>query len=159
MKGAIQLPVTFGQQLAQVTQMVDFLLVNQPSAYNAIISRPSLNALRAVVSTYHLAIKFLVGDLVDEVRGDQAESQQCCAMSTRVAEKHKMVNTIFHLEDVETPLALSSISHKLGKLDPREKEVEKRGGLVEELEFVKLDNQQPKRTVQTGSQLLGSRQD
>ena len=145
------MPVTFGQQLAQVTQMVDFLLVNQPSAYNAIISRPSLNALRAVVSTYHLAIKFLVGDLVDKVRGDQAESQQCYAMSTRVAGKHKMVNTIFHLEDVETSLALSSISHKLGKLDPREKEVEKRGGLVEELEFVKLDNQQPKCTVQTGS--------
>ena len=33
---AIQLPVTFGQHSAQVTQMVDFLLVNQPSAYNAI---------------------------------------------------------------------------------------------------------------------------
>ena len=36
-EGAIQLPVTFGQRLAQDTQMVDFLLVDQPSAYNEII--------------------------------------------------------------------------------------------------------------------------
>ena len=74
-EGAIQLPVTFGQRPAQVTQMVDFLLVNQPSAYNTIIGRPTLNALQAVASTYHLAMKFPVGDLVGEVRGDQAESQ------------------------------------------------------------------------------------
>ena len=35
---AIQLPVTFGQRPTQVTQMVDFLLVDQPSAYNTIIN-------------------------------------------------------------------------------------------------------------------------
>ena len=81
--------------------MVDFLLVDQPSEYNAIISRPTLKALWAVVSTYHLAMKFPAGDLVDKVRGDQAESQQCYAMSTRVAGKHKTVNIVFHLEDVE----------------------------------------------------------
>ena len=60
-ESAIQLIVTF-------VQMVDFLLVDQPSTYNAIISRPTLNALRAVVSTYHLAMKFPVGDLVGKVR-------------------------------------------------------------------------------------------
>ena len=69
-KGAIQLSVTFGQRPTQVTQMVNFLLVDQPSAYNTIIGRPTLKALRAIVSTYHLAIKFPVGDLVGEVRGD-----------------------------------------------------------------------------------------
>ena len=36
-KRAIQLLVTFGQRPAQITQMVDFLLVDQPSTYNAII--------------------------------------------------------------------------------------------------------------------------
>ena len=80
---AIQLPVTFGQRLVQITQMVDFLLVDQPSAFNAIISRPTLNVLLAVISTYHLAMKFPVEDLVSEVRGDQAESRQCYIMSTR----------------------------------------------------------------------------
>ena len=63
-EGAIQLPVTFGGHPTKVTQRVDFLLVDQPSVYNAIIGRPARNALRAVISTYHLAMKFLVGDLV-----------------------------------------------------------------------------------------------
>ena len=92
-------------------------MVDPPSAYNAIIGQPTLNVIEAIISIYHLAMKFPIGNLVGKVRGDQAESQQCCAMSTRVAEKHKMVNTIFHLEDVETP-APEKISHAFGELDP-----------------------------------------
>ena len=78
-------------------------------------------------------MKFQVGNLVGEVRGDQAEARQCYAMLTRVAEKHKMVNTTFHLEDMETPPAPDNISHTLGELDPREKEMERKGGPIEEL--------------------------
>ena len=85
-------------------------------------------------------MKFSVGDIVSEVRGDQTKSRQCYAMSTRVAEKLKVINTIFHLEDVEVPLTLSRIFHTLGELDPQEKEKEKRGSLVEELESIKLDD-------------------
>ena len=85
-------------------------------------------------------MKFPVGDLVGEVRGDQAEPRQCYAMSTRVAEKHKVVNTIFHLEDVAVPPTPNSISHTLGELDLREKDKEKRGSPVEELESIKLDD-------------------
>ena len=79
-------------------------------------------------------------------------------MLTRVVEKHKMVNTIFHVEDVETPAAPENISHTLGELDPREKETEKRDGPIEKLESIKLDNQYPEHTVQIGSQLPGSLQ-
>ena len=149
--GAIQLPVTFGVHPTKVTQMVDFLLVNQPSAYNAIIGRPTLNALRAVVSTYHLAMKFPTRVQVGEVRGDQADSRQCYVMSTRVAEKQKAVNTIFHLEDVDSPPAPNNIYHTLVELDPREKEKQKRGGPVKELDSIQVDDQHPERTVQVGS--------
>ena len=61
-------------------------------------------------------------------------------MLMRVAEKHKMVNTIFHLEDIKDPSALKNISHVLGELDPREKEMERRGGPIEELKSIKLDD-------------------
>ena len=158
-EGAIQLPMTFNQLFAQVTQMVDFLLVDQPSAYNAIIGQPTFNAIWAIVSTYHLGIKFLVGNLVGEVRGDQTKARQCYAMSTKVAKKHKMLNTLFYLEDVETLPAPENISHALDALNPREKEIKKRGSPIEELESIKLDNQHLERTVQIGLQLLGSLQD
>lgn len=38
-EGAIQLPVTIGQALDQVTSMVDFLVVDCPSVYNMIVRR------------------------------------------------------------------------------------------------------------------------
>ena len=104
-------------------------------------------------------MKFLVGNLVGEVRGNQAKAQQCYTMSTRVMEKHKMVNTIFHLEDVETPPAPKNISHAFGELDSWEKEMERRGGPIMELESIKLGDQHPERMVQIGSQLLGSVRD
>ena len=44
-EGAIQLPVTFGQRPTRITQMVDFFLVDQPSAYHVIINLPTLNAI------------------------------------------------------------------------------------------------------------------
>ena len=44
-------------------------------------------------------------------------------MSTKVAEKHKVINTIFHLEDVKVPPNPNIISHTLGELDPWEKEI------------------------------------
>ena len=104
-------------------------------------------------------MKFPVEGLVGEVRGDQAESQQCYSMSTRVSEKHKVVNTVFHLVDKEVPPNPNNISHTSREMDPQEKEKEKRGNHVEELESIKLDDQHPKRAVQIGSQLLGSLRD
>ena len=68
-------------------------------------------------------------------------------------------NIIFDLEDVEVLPTPNNISHTLGELDPCEKEKDMRGGPVEELESIKLDNQHPEHAVQIGSKLLGSLQD
>ncbi|XP_058084594.1 uncharacterized protein LOC131232387 [Magnolia sinica] len=64
-EGAISLPVTEGEGQHQVTLMVDFLVVNVPSVHNVILRRPSLNAMRAVVSTYHLMMKFPAKGRID----------------------------------------------------------------------------------------------
>ncbi|RRT32972.1 hypothetical protein B296_00045772 [Ensete ventricosum] len=40
------------------TLMVSFMVVKLPSAYNAIVGSPTLNRLKAVVSTYHRLLKF-----------------------------------------------------------------------------------------------------
>ena len=56
---------------------------------------------------------------------------------TSVAKKHK---TIFHLEDIKTSPTPDNISYMLEEFDPREKATKRRGGPIEELESIKLDD-------------------
>jgi hypothetical protein len=55
----ISIPITAGTVPKQATVMVDFLVVDGPFAYNAIMGCLSLNKLKADTSTYHLKMKFL----------------------------------------------------------------------------------------------------
>jgi hypothetical protein len=54
--GVVSLIIEAGTYPKQVTASVEFLVVDCPSAYNVIIDRPTLNKLKAVMSTYHLLI-------------------------------------------------------------------------------------------------------
>jgi hypothetical protein len=65
--GIISLSVTAGTMPRLSTVMIDFLVIDQPSAYNAIMGRPALNKLRAMTSTYHLMMKFLTEEGVGVV--------------------------------------------------------------------------------------------
>ena len=38
--------------------VTDFLAIDQPSTFNAVLGRPSLKALKAITSVYHLLMKF-----------------------------------------------------------------------------------------------------
>ncbi|XP_042484167.1 uncharacterized protein LOC122064521, partial [Macadamia integrifolia] len=57
-EGSIELPVRDGTEDRQVTVMINFLVVDITSAYNAILERFGLNLLKAIVSTPHLKMKF-----------------------------------------------------------------------------------------------------
>jgi hypothetical protein len=63
------------------TVMVDFLVIDQPSAYNAIVGRPALNKLRVTTSTYHLTMKLPIEEGVGVVRGDQLAAMRCYNIS------------------------------------------------------------------------------
>ncbi|XP_058099791.1 uncharacterized protein LOC131244159 [Magnolia sinica] len=80
-EGAISLPMTTGEGQHQVTLLVD-LIVNVPSVHNVILGRPSLNAMRVIVSTYHFMMKFPI-EGVGYLRGDQCEAQRCYSMAVR----------------------------------------------------------------------------
>jgi len=74
-KRHVELRVSLGQKPNFRTITVKFLVVDCRSAYNAILERFSLNALGAVVSTLHLAMKFPgKNDQVITVKGDQSEA-------------------------------------------------------------------------------------
>ncbi|XP_058103514.1 uncharacterized protein LOC131247091 [Magnolia sinica] len=76
-EGAISLPVTAGEGRNQVTLLVNFLIVNMSSVHNIILGWPSLNVMRAVVSTYHLMIKFPTEGGVEYIQGDQHQVRRC----------------------------------------------------------------------------------
>ncbi|XP_073305835.1 uncharacterized protein [Primulina huaijiensis] len=82
-EGEIVLPLTLGSQNLKKTVMTSFTVVDSPSSYNIILGRPTMNELRAVASTYHQKIKFLVGARVGEVRGDQPSSLKCYVEAVR----------------------------------------------------------------------------
>ena len=55
---SIQLVLTLGDPRCQATTTVRFLIVDAPSAYNMLLGRPSLNAIKAIPPAYHMMIKF-----------------------------------------------------------------------------------------------------
>ena len=68
--GSTQLVLTLGNPPCQATTTVKLLMVDAPSAYNMLLGRPSLNALRAIPFAYHMVIKFPIENRVGVVRGD-----------------------------------------------------------------------------------------
>ena len=56
--GSIQLVLTLGDPPCQATTTMRFLIVDARSAYNMLLGRPSLNAIKAIPSAYHMTIKF-----------------------------------------------------------------------------------------------------
>ncbi|KAL0428188.1 UNVERIFIED_CONTAM: Retrovirus-related Pol polyprotein from transposon gypsy [Sesamum latifolium] len=79
--GTISLPVSMGEEPRRKTIMVRFLIVDTPFAFNIILGRPGLNAFRAVVSTYHLKMKFPTKNGIGEVTCDLKEARRCYNLS------------------------------------------------------------------------------
>ena len=56
--GLIQLVLTSGDPPCKATTTVRFLIIDAPSAYNVLLGRPSLKAIKAIPSAYHMVFKF-----------------------------------------------------------------------------------------------------
>ncbi|KAK3022920.1 hypothetical protein RJ639_046464 [Escallonia herrerae] len=90
-EGIISLPISIGTPPTQANLMLDFVVVKVPSAYNAILGRPTLNQIQAVVSTYHLKMKFPTEHRIGEVKGDQTTARQCYVTSCRSKNKEALI--------------------------------------------------------------------
>jgi len=91
-KGYVDLFTKFGT--GSVTRMVKirYLIVDAHTSYNILLGRPSLNTLGAVVSTYHLAMKFssALGDIIT-VHVDQLTARRCYVDSLRERQFEKVL--------------------------------------------------------------------
>ena len=116
--GSIQLVLTLGDPPCQATTTVRFLIVDASYAYNVLLGRPSLNAIKAISSAYHMVIKFPTTNGVGMVQGDQRVARECYSASM----KQKAVDKIY-----------------VDELEMRD-EVNTRPEPSEELEPVQLDD-------------------
>ncbi|KAL0440512.1 UNVERIFIED_CONTAM: hypothetical protein Slati_2534200 [Sesamum latifolium] len=83
-------PSDDGERTTRKTCLLKFLVVDVPSAYNVILGRPMLNRFQAVVSTYHMKIKFPTPTGVAEVQGDPLQSRECYVEAVRKGQKRNV---------------------------------------------------------------------
>ncbi|XP_068477362.1 uncharacterized protein [Phaseolus vulgaris] len=84
-KGYIDLYTTFGEEDGlHKTINVRYLLVNAQTSYNILLGRPSINRLKAIVSTPHLAMKFpsATNDIAT-IHVDQKTARECYVASLK----------------------------------------------------------------------------
>ncbi|KAK3028441.1 hypothetical protein RJ639_039033 [Escallonia herrerae] len=129
-EGIIALPVAIGTPPAQANFMLDFVVVKVPSAYNAILGRPALNQLQAVLSTYHFKMKFPTEHGIGEAKGDQTTARQCYVTSCRSKNKEALI-----IENL------------------REGTKIQRGEPVEDLVSIEVHPREENKTVRIGSNL------
>ncbi|GMN48314.1 hypothetical protein TIFTF001_017486 [Ficus carica] len=115
----VRLSITVGDGPERVTRMVEFIVVDRPSVYNIILGRSTLNALKAVVSTYHLAMKFPTPNVVGVFRGNQEGDRKCYMVAVnkvcRKAPEPAIVMIIFKVDEIDTP---DGEIKRLSDLDP-----------------------------------------
>lgn len=69
-EGIVTLLVLVGQEWRSQIEL-DSLIMKIPSTYNTILGWPRLNTLCAIISTYHLLMKFLTSSGVDKIQRNQ----------------------------------------------------------------------------------------
>lgn len=92
--------------------LTNFLIVDTLRVYNAIIGRPMLNVLRAVASTYCMALKFLTPVEVRVVCGSQVEARRCYTLALKEQPNvHQEANTIESVAHVGLLVTKDSMSN------------------------------------------------
>lgn len=89
MNGHVNLETTCGERVNAKAIEVNYLIVDALSPCNIILGYPTINALRAVISTRNVVLKYLLpGGRVRTIRGDQQSAKECYQSSLMV-EKEK----------------------------------------------------------------------
>ncbi|KAG2276578.1 hypothetical protein Bca52824_059133 [Brassica carinata] len=82
--GLNELAVTAGE----IRKIVEFIVIDRPSPFNAILGRPWLYNMKAVPSTYHQCLKFPTSKGIGTIRGSQRNSRTCYLASFKDIEQH-----------------------------------------------------------------------
>ncbi|CAL9024099.1 unnamed protein product [Prunus brigantina] len=150
--GSIQLPLAIGSGQRRAFIYTHFLVVSCPTAYNAIIGRPALTRMKAILCPHMLLLKFPSQSGIGQVRGDQLSARVCYVSSTTKAANHTP------REGIPETLAVAHPSLPNGRGgtdppdDPRDDSVTPQAQPAEELETISLSDVQ-NRQVRIGTSL------
>ena len=111
--GSIQLVLTLGEPPCQATTTARFLIVDAPSAYTMLLGRPSLKAIKAIPSAYHMIIKFPTIHGVGMVRGDQRVARECYTTSM----KQRAVDNV-NVDELDMRDEVLTLPEPLKELEP-----------------------------------------
>nr|XP_027102809.1 uncharacterized protein LOC113724064 [Coffea arabica] len=143
-EGMVNLTVTIGRHPRCRTVPVSFAVVKADSPYNMLIGRPTLNALRAVYSTYHLSFKFPTPEGVAEVSSDVGAARECYLATIQAAVGPQPPPR----SEEKRPAVLS-----IDCIDPQKAGEPSRLEPGDEVEQVVLDEAKPDQLVQVGTGL------
>ena len=135
-----------GDYPVSVTKLMEFVVVDTPSAYNILLRRPTLIGLGAVSSVRNLAIKFPTSSGIRTLKGDQLAGRECYSISIR-GKKQTSAQTLVIIQNKD-----GTVFEIDEEIDPR---IEERVDLepLEELEEVKLEEVDPLKVVKVGKNL------
>ncbi|XP_012833163.1 PREDICTED: uncharacterized protein LOC105954039 [Erythranthe guttata] len=148
--GEVTLPISLGTEPLRATRSVRFLIIDAPSTYNMIMGRPSMNVFEAIVSTFHMKMKFPVMDKVGEVRGDQELARKCYNLALRESRRINPVSWGKAERPREDDIGRSE--EKRPRIDPEEKE-QTHIQPMEELAVVHLSEEDPSRITKMGTRM------
>ncbi|KAL0292947.1 UNVERIFIED_CONTAM: hypothetical protein Sradi_6963800, partial [Sesamum radiatum] len=109
----ISLPLTLGKSPLRKTCLLKFLVVDVPSAYNVILGRPTLYAFRAIISTYHMKIRFPVVGGVGAAQANMLQARKCYVKAIKRGKKRVLEET----SDEENPNKITKIGSKMKEDD------------------------------------------
>ena len=125
--------------------MADFLVIDQPSTFNAVLGRPSLRALKEITSIYHLLMKFPTPDGVGQVRGNKEEARRCYNQAVRSASKPRQVNIVDQWPPSEGPID--------DTINPRSSDEEATTKSTEDLVNLLMDDKESTKVLKLGKNL------
>ena len=114
--------------------MPDFLVIDQPSAFNVVLSRPSLRELKAITNIHHLLMKFPTPHEAGEVKGNQQEARQWYHQAIKIVSKLRQ----FHVVD-QWPLSEGPLNDTI---DPRSPDEEGTTRPIEDLVDLLVDDKE-----------------
>ena len=112
-KGTIKLAITPGEPPRTTIVMIDFLTIKCPSAFNGVMARPLLKALKVVTSIHYLTMKFPVAAGVCQVLGRQRDSRECYNKSLELDDMEPKLPQVMEVEKTSRGLMETKIDPSL----------------------------------------------